>query len=87
MNSDDGDNEGKRDGVRSRANETRADAESADEREWRFVDEVGPGGVIAVIEDTTRPRPSRSNPSRSTPSTPSSSRWGSRSVGVLLVGF
>jgi len=53
MNSDDGDNEGKRDGVRSRANETRADAESADEREWRFaVDEVGPGGVI---EDTHTP--------------------------------
>jgi len=56
MNSDDGDNEGKRDGVRSRANETRADAERAPTNanaQWRFaVDEVGPGGVI---EDTHTP--------------------------------
>ncbi|WP_144923926.1 DUF7312 domain-containing protein [Halorubrum salsamenti] len=52
MSSDDGRDEGDRDDVRSRANETRTDDED-DEREWRFaVDDVGPDGVT---EDTHTP--------------------------------
>jgi len=57
MSSDDRRDEGDRDDVRSRANETRpdadADGEAAGESEWRFsVDDVGPGGVT---EDTHTP--------------------------------
>ncbi|MGQ3328949.1 DUF7312 domain-containing protein [Halorubrum sp. FL23] len=52
MSSDDGE----RDEVRSRANETRPDEAEhgdGDEREWRFaVEDVGPGGVT---EDTHTP--------------------------------
>jgi len=52
MSSDDGD----RDDLRSRANETRPDddeTEGDDESEWRFaVDDVGPDGVT---EDTHTP--------------------------------
>ncbi|MFC7323892.1 hypothetical protein ACFQMF_04765 [Halorubrum rutilum] len=41
------------DDARVRANETRADAEAGDERQWRFaVDDVGPDGVT---EDTGTP--------------------------------
>jgi len=41
------------DDTRIRANETRADTEEGDERQWRFaVDDVGPDGVT---EDTGTP--------------------------------
>jgi hypothetical protein len=86
MNGDDENDGGKRDGVRSRANETQADAESADEREWRFaVDEVGPGGVV---EDTHTPETEPIEPGSIDPEHAVFVALGvALTVGVLLVGF
>jgi len=91
MSSDDGRDggnldDGDRDDVRSRANETRSDGEGDDESQWRFaVDDVGPGGVT---EDTHTPESEPIEPgSIDTEHAVFVALGVALTVGVLLVGF
>jgi hypothetical protein len=72
--------------TRIRANETRADAEAGDERQWRFaVDDVGPDGVT---EDTGTPEDEPIEPGSIDLENAALVALGvAITVGVLLFGF
>ncbi|TKX79519.1 hypothetical protein [Halorubrum sp. SD626R] len=72
--------------TRIRANETRADAEAGDERQWRFaVDDVGPDGVT---EDTGTPDDEPIEPGAIDAENAALVALGvAITVGVLLFGF
>ncbi|QKY15867.1 hypothetical protein [Halorubrum sp. CBA1229] len=72
--------------TRIRANETRADAEESDERQWRFaVDDVGPDGIT---EDSGTPEDEPIEPGSIDFENAALVALGvAITVGVLLFGF